>query len=292
MRRLLAILLAVLSLTAKAATLHTIITNGSWAVSTQRNLVIFGDGWTSQAAFLRYCTNAATAWTNQAVWCGHPERWNVYAVHTNSVEDGTDVGGVFKNTVMDGAITGDAISIDATKRGNVYNDALFGTPLYDPAPLTVTVVNDGTYAGTSGGQIQSRISTNDTYGWDILYHEATGHTFANLKDEYDHAGITTEAADSSVKNLATSTTEGTNKWPFAVAVLGTPSLVSAGAYRPSDTCKMRALPAVYCLVCSNTISTNWLALTGLSAGGGGSSEPYIPSRPSFLNFGTLRIGNP
>ena len=284
MTRLLAILLAILSLTARGYELTTVQACSTNALT----LVFYSCGWTAseKANFLRFVTNAAGTINGQSWTAGYSNRIKILAVMTNDPNSGID-GNTSDNsyTTYGGYITaGNSCRIDVAKLGAVKTAAGL-----DELPAIV-VLNVGNYAGTTisiAAGMRLVMTTNAEVN--ILAHEL-GHYVPGmdyprspLADEY------TGGTDFALTNAAASLSAATNQWLTEFPSLY-PPVSRDGGYVPTSTCKMDNVSNPFCLVCSNQLSRALFSIAGISSGGG--SSPYIPPRPSFLNFGTLRIGNP
>ena len=293
MTRLASILFLILGLAARGSELVVIQQCNTQAL----RYVFIGDGYTSseRVKFLSFVSNRVNELNTQSWLCGYSNRVAVSAVLTNSPVSGVTASAPNSDTPLGGYINGRTGRHDFSKRITIITDAGLSTD----TNFFVVVLNSGDYAG-SGINSAATITTNATAG--LMMHEighvlgapffldpGTNSISAALGEEYT-GGLDPSGPPYYANNAAT-LANATNQWLRFVPWVGAPVSMD-GYYIPTATCNMQTLGNSFCGVCSNALATAFLAEWAGITNSGGGDTPYIPTRPSFLNFGTLRIGNP
>lgn len=242
---------------ATTPTYNVVVDNGP---STNRvDLVFLGDGYTANLIDTTYVNhiNAELQYMfqTQDPLTRYQHFFDVYRVNVVSNQTGADVPpqGIYRDTALDASYYYDGVTdrllyINESKANAAISTALAGTNI-TPEMKFVTV-NDSIYGG--GGGNYAVYAGANSYSNDIAVHES-GHSFANLADEYDYSGgATYTGAEPSEPNVTISATG--QKWAAWKGYVEPdyPELGTVGAYqgamyctygiyRPTLTSKMQAL---------------------------------------------------
>ncbi len=294
--------LAVISFT---PTLTTLYSNG--VPSNRINIVLLAEGYKTNE-FPQFLVDAANVASNLLATPPYNEYtnyFNAYSITVASAESGSDhytpstsLKNTYFNSTYDSYSIPRLITVPPNDRdANTANGTgkiqtlLTNATLFPNQPwaatvlpqinannrLVVLVVNDTSYGGS--GQppdpanpfpiaVTSLGSIGGVSALDIVAHES-GHTFANLADEYstafpgftptEHANATTQTNLNSVPwktwilNGVPSPTPDVADYSSLVGVFEGAQYQTNGWYRPRHDCKMSHLGIPFCEVCSEAI---------------------------------------
>jgi hypothetical protein len=263
----LTLIIAVLLLSALQTSAAVNLIFGDGAAKNRLRMIFVSEGYTSSqiANFANDVKTIYNQFATQKFYSIFGGAINVYGVDTISQQSGADPSPSSNtvNTAFDASFGNSGIDrllcVNDTK---VRNFLIGKIKNYDPNyDITVVVVNSTTYGG-SGGQIACT-SVNSSAP-QVAIHE-TGHSFANLADEYSDAypGWT----QTEMPNSTHYTTRAQIPWAIwisAATPIPTPDnatyndsvglfegcqYMTTGWYRPWRTCQMRALGNPFCKVC-------------------------------------------
>ncbi|MFR9496391.1 MAG: M64 family metallopeptidase [Rikenellaceae bacterium] len=247
-----------------------VITLQSATVGDGINLVFVGDGFidTDMASGGEYETRMTEAMENyfsEEPYATYRSRFNVYAVKAVSKHDGVADNGVndtaFSSVLTDGTtfISGDSNTVMdyALKVPSI-------TSIYDLS--IVVVINSSRYAGTCYMYYPSDasiaycpiVSYDNEQFRQIIVHEAGGHGFAKLLDEYAYSGTISDSEKSAFTiqsseygwgaNVDITNDPTTIQWAHFLADSRYDNFIGiyegaltyeSGAYRPTDVSIMR-----------------------------------------------------
>ena len=257
--------------------------------SNRINLVILSEGYTAEELTTKFPADARTimeGFLEAEPYREYRDYVNVFTIAVASAQSGSDhpSRGIARNTYFNSTYDSygqerlltippnDLNGSYAQGQGKV--DALLAqfVPDYD---LAVMVVNDPEYGGAGGKT--SIVSVNE-FATEIAVHE-TGHTFADLADEYEFAAPQVPKLER--PNVTQQTSRGAIKWRswiLASTPIPTPKTLDpntgwpqyfdqvglfeganyspTGWYRPKFSCKMNSLGAPFCEVCAETLTLN------------------------------------
>jgi hypothetical protein len=241
-------------------TLHHI--RGDANDSSLINIVFLSEGYTAnlELTFLTNVTNVTEVMFSKEPYKQYSAYFNVWGIFVPSQENGADhpQQNVFKNTIF-GATFNTTIErlVTFTEYSKAYDLLAEHLPDYDIVGL---LVNDAQYGG-SGGQII--VATTSSYSPLIVLHEI-GHSFAQLRDEYEEEGGRNPVESYNVTALTNRDLVPWKNWILAQTPLPTPETVdysnvvglfegamyqTKGWYRPKLQCIMRSLDTSFCEVC-------------------------------------------
>lgn len=258
---------------AQSFDVDTIMMNGRTASCI--NIVLLGDGYkiAELSKFELDAKNLINAFFTQTPFSQYRNYFNVFIIKVPSNESGAATN---PNSLIDnyfGSTFGYA-GIDRllvpTNTTNVINVLANNFPEYDQV---IMLVNSPDYGG-SGGWVATA-STNVSV-IELLLHE-TGHSFANLADEY--------WAGSQYAREAINMTQETNleklRWKnwYGDFDIGLYPHTDPTWYRPHQSCKMRALENSFCSVCGEGIIEQIHSLV----------SPLISYYPVNTNIDTLNF---
>ena len=233
--------------------------------------VVLGDGYTAANLAAGQFTTAAntfvSAFGNKSPWDVLFLGTNVYRIDVESNEQGSDneTFGVLKDTYFNSSFWVNNIerllAIDGTgfSRAVTAANNFVGYGLWD---FLFVLVNSTKYGG-SGGSIA--VSSVHSLAPEILLHES-GHTFANLADEYSdaypgfppgdpEANVDFDFSGPNLKWLIWVTpgvplpTVPQSSYPNSVGAFEGARYLTTGIYRPVYNCEMRSLNQLFCPVC-------------------------------------------
>ncbi|MFI3298483.1 MAG: M64 family metallopeptidase [Rikenellaceae bacterium] len=187
-----------------------VITLQKATVGTGIDIVIMGDGFVEDAMgdggeYESVMTRAMEHFFSEEPYITLRDRFNVYMVKAVSKGDGVD--GV--NETVFSCAFGEATLISGNS-SKCFEYALKVPTISNTNDLTViTVLNAYNYAGTCVMYFNNDaavaycpiVFNDDEYFRQIIVHEAGGHAYAKLKDEYDYGGTITESGISYVENM-------------------------------------------------------------------------------------------
>jgi hypothetical protein len=281
MKSLYALLLLVLiSLTARAQTLDTIIFNGD--SDEHINVLILGDGYTgSNLNNGKLNTDAmsfATALLNESPYQEYANFYNFFIIKRASVQIGADhpatatdvtepafpvqVRNTAYNNTFDVSSIHRLLAPDAAGKTLALTDAMNLFPNFDQL---IMLVNDPNYGGSGASDLA--VASLEASANEIAIHEM-GHSFAGLADEY-YAG---DVFSAEKPNMTTNTNVSTVKWKNWLSTngigiyphtcpLGAASVCNADPAfdefaqwrKPHNSCKMQFLGSDFCSVCKEAI---------------------------------------
>jgi len=254
---------------AQTAMLYTLVTNGP--ATNRLNIVIFSEGYTTEDLTNRFLSDATNVFENFFPFEPYAEYQNyinVYAVavpssisgsthldNTTFVRNATYFNSTFDVT-WDRIVTIPPYNLDTTAADGMGKvTALLKSLLPNVltnSVLPVLLVNAPSYDGGSGGPISINTTKPSTLE-SISMHE-TGHTLAQLGDEYNY-GYTDVLLNTSLEANTTATTNlQTLKWKAWVQP-GTPIPTEeaddryagvVGVFRGGDYTTNDFHPALYC----------------------------------------------
>jgi hypothetical protein len=232
------------------------------------NMVFLGDGYTQaqQAQFITDVQANMKAFFACPPWGNYRNYCNVYAISVVSAQSGADhpQQGTSVSTYFEATFgTG---SMERLVTLGSYNKV---TPLltqfvpgYD---FVCVLVNDPEYGGSGGSIAVATMNSASTF---LILHE-TGHSFANLADEYTSAYTSAQE----MKNVTAHTTRDQIRWNIWIAAstpLPTPATSAyynvigifegamyqtTGWYRPKYDCTMRSAGVLkFCEVCREEVA--------------------------------------
>lgn len=224
------------------------------------DLVILGDGFTAaQIASGAYAAEVEAQ--VQRLFGEEPYReyaafFNVHRVDVTSAQAGSDHPelGVFVDTALDGTYNCSniprLICVSTTNVNAVIARSAIPANARD---IVLVLVNDTEYGGSGGAIAVASLHASAT---ELVLHE-TGHTFAQLADEYTDSPPACQTSEPSSVNATRETRREFLKWrhwvdpgtpiPTTGTANGIPGLYQgavycvSGAYRPTFNSKMRSL---------------------------------------------------
>ncbi len=244
------------------------------AVDNRINLLIMGDGYTSnQASDFNADVDSVIAYMQTfEPYLSYSNFVSYDRVFTASAQTGADkpaacfgASAVTVDTAFDGSYCIASIRRLLTVSSSKIFTAAAASPDWDEI---IVIVNDEEYGG-SGGSF-STFSTNDDAN-DIFIHEY-GHSFTGLADEYDSAfpgfpACSDISQPSCEANVTDVTVRNNIKWSYFIGPstpVPTPETsqfsnviglfegaryLENNMYRPKDECNMRLLNRDFCAVC-------------------------------------------
>lgn len=265
------------TVTAPAASMQTILTNGPTA--NRLNVVMLSEGYTSNqlSQFLVDATNAVNALLSLPPYLEYQRYFNAFAISVASNQSGADHPqyGFYRDTYFNSTFDGTSDRIitippnsqdtnSANGQGKV--DALLQT--FMPSwSLAILLVNDGTPGG-SGGKIAIASAGSDP---SLFVHEC-GHALGGLGDEYDSAYADQTVSSVEQPNTTRQTNRASVKWnawidptipvpttpqdsyPGVIGLFEGANYQATGWYRPKLDCLMRSYGGVpFCEVCRETM---------------------------------------
>ncbi|MCL2727367.1 MAG: M64 family metallopeptidase [Bacteroidales bacterium] len=190
----------------------TQLSDGSWYAFQRHtdgngiDLVFMGDGYTAteiaQGKYVNDLQKAIEGFFEVQPYKAYQSYFNVYIVGAVSAESGIGINGVAKNTKFS-AFHGEGTHMEA--KNSVCFEYARKAPIAAIEKTVITLVANSTkYGGTchfssSGWAIAICPSDADNYLKPIVQHEAGGHGFAKLADEYYSLG--TEISDEEKERL-------------------------------------------------------------------------------------------
>ncbi len=249
-------------------------------------IVVMGDGYTATdlgtGAFTTAAASLGSAIEAKSPWNLLFGATNMYRVDIESNESGADneVVGVMKDTYLNSSFWVNdierllALTGDGYYKAILAADAQVGAGVWD---MILVLVNSTKYGGSGGGIAVSSINSASS---EVVIHE-TGHTIADLADEYETAypGFPPGDAEPNVDYDSAGTGLKWLTWVDAGTPLPTPEsspylttvgafegarYLTTGIYRPWYNCEMRSLNRPFCPICqeAHVISfTNLVSLT-------------------------------
>ena len=163
-----------------------LITNIYTGPRSQRlNIVVFGDGYTTNQAalFQTHVTNVVidSLFTKEP-YNAYSSYFNVFSIFTASLQEGADhpESSDDKDTYFDSTYNCYGIQrlLTVQQSGRVYTLLSQFVPDYN---IVVVIVNDSVYGGSGGA---FAVTSIHNLAPDIMFHEL-GHSFGNLADEYE-----------------------------------------------------------------------------------------------------------
>jgi hypothetical protein len=270
------VLLLVPGLSFGIGTLTQIVDNGPR--EHRLNIVVLGDGYTAgqEALFNGHAANLSSYYFTVSPFDSYAGYYNVFTIFVASNESGSDhpSTGWYRDTYFSSTYDSYGITRLITIPPNDHNpsyaagqgrvDALLAehVPEYD---LVLLIVNDWQYGG-SGGMVA--ITSINSSAPEIAMHEL-GHSFGDLADEYED--YTPGYSGHEAPNATAETNRDFVRWADWIlesTPIPTPENTGysdvvglfEGAvyehfdwYRPKLNCKMRALNAPFCEVCSQEL---------------------------------------
>ena len=281
------------------ATLTTLFTNGP--TTNRINVVVLSEGYTS-SQLAQFLVDARVAVSNLlavAPYNEYSNYFNAYAISVASAQSGSDhytptinLVDTYFNSTYDSYGTQRLITIPPNDRDGAYADgegkvdALLQSlmPEYD---LVILLVNDTQYGGSGGVTLISSLNSSAA---EIVRHES-GHTFANLADEYTTAypgwvpvekpNATTETNYSLIKwgpwidGGTPIPTPQTSAYAQVVGVFQGAEYQTTGWYRPKLDCKMNHLNTNFCEVCrEQLVKSTYLQINPI--------DSFAPATTSLL----------
>jgi len=288
-------------------TLSTILTNGP--TTNRVNIVILSEGYTS-AQLGQFLVDAASQMNTFFSWMPYQEYrsyFNVFAISVASTNSGSShpLTGDIRNTYFSSAYdtnTEEVITIPPNYRNTNYShgqgkvDALLQA-LLPECDLPILLVNSPQHGGSGATNLTITALNFPPYS-DIVVHE-TGHTFADLADEYDYVTLF-NLPKAEKPNSTAQTNRATIKWnswilpdtlvptppdPTNALVVGLfqgAQYQSTGWYRPKLDCKMRTLGVDFCEVCSEALVKSIYQRLRLI-------DSFLPSTTSFSVVSTQSV---
>ena len=276
---------------------------GDGAPANRIRIIFVSEGYTS-SQIARFDADARRTYgqfINETFYSVFNAAINAYEVDTVSQDSGADPtpSNNTVNTAFDASFGNSGIDrLLCVNDAKVSSFLLKKIPNYDPNyDITLVVVNSSTYGG-SGGQIACT-SVNSSAP-QIAVHE-TGHSFANLADEYTDAYPGWTQAE--YPNSTHFTTRAQIPWAAWIAQsvpLPTPDVtayadsvglfegcqyMTTGWYRPQHTCKMQTLGIPFCKVCTEAHAVSaWDQLSAID-----SVSPATADTVRLPGQGTLSV---
>lgn len=259
MKKLLILLLFLISASVVAQSFETVLLRSNGPEDKRINFVILGDGYSAaeQTLFLLDAEELIDYLFDKEPFSHYEDYFNVYAIKVISPESGvkhpanaTDVNEpVFPMSNPDNFLQttfdyGNIHRCIYSLNHNLTTQVLAAnTPFFDEAYV---LVNSPYYGGCAG--VYSYFSKNEL-AHEVMVHEL-GHSFAGLADEYYFAP-TGESPNKTQNN-----NPQTNRWRNWIGTNGVdiyPHAENPTWYRPHESCIMRSLNNEFCSVCSETI---------------------------------------
>jgi hypothetical protein len=238
------------------------------------NMVFLGDGYqiTEMQKYLNDVRTTLAKVFLESPYKEYKTLFNVYAIEVPSNESGTDhpgkaadcgslVDSVFKkDTYFDTSFDIGSIHrlLVVQNTARVYEVLKNNFPEYD---IIMMVVNHNWYGG-SGGAIA--VYSTNSLSAEVAIHE-TGHTFANLSDEYDYGypqsgryygiNVTPISARDSIPWKSWIDSYVPVPTPLDLGYFNSVGLfegayyTTKGMFRPKVTCKMRDTGSPFCEIC-------------------------------------------
>ncbi|MFH1762381.1 MAG: M64 family metallopeptidase, partial [bacterium] len=251
----------------------TILANGD--KNKQINIVFISEGYTSDE-FDKYGTDANWILDNmmeQNPYNVYKKYFNAFIIKVPSGESGSDHPdiNVYKDTYFSYYFNCSNIKQLICYSGSPLTVLRDNFPSYD---IALMIVNDTAYGGSGGAVAATSINKKSV---EIALHEL-GHSFANLKDEYEILyeqyipsegyNVTAETVRENIKwntwieGLTPIPTPETSSYNSVIGLFEGACYRPAGWYRPKYLCKMRALNSPFCAVCLEKHIKNIYQLTG------------------------------
>jgi hypothetical protein len=296
------LLMLTVSLHAQTSTLFTVQNNGPRAE--RINIVFLSEGYTTadMPNFATHVNNAMNTLFTKEPWAQYRSYCNVFRIEIASNQSGCDNGntsgsGGTRDTYFNAGFNTPSVtqlltlgSGGATKAYNLLNTHV---PEYD---VPVVLVNDTKYGGAGGSISVASVHSSSAL---VVEHES-GHSFANLADEYDTEYLIYSPAERS-NNTAQTTREliRWNHWIDATTPLPTPETSTydalagifegsmyrtTGWYRPHNNSLMKNLNRPCGQINREQFVLKFYNLVSTHDGYSPSTTSSTVTAPSTLNF--------
>ncbi len=219
--------------------------------ATRINFTLLGDGYTAgeQDKYATDADNIITDFFNEIPYSNYTNFFNVHRITVISEESGADhpvddIGASHPvldvNTALGGSFHwGGSVHRLLYCQNNLVQAEVAAN--YPASDQELVVINTAFYGG--GGGALSVFSTHPSAS-DLCIHE-TGHSFANLGDEYDSGN------NSERPNITSTTNAGDTRWDDWIGMNGVGEFGrNASTLKPVDgECMMEFLSRPFCSVC-------------------------------------------
>ncbi len=238
--------------------------------SNRLDIVFLGDGYrvTEMEKFDRDIRAFADHLLQTQPYAAYRHAINIHKVNVISRDSGIDRPslGLYRDTALDMTFdfegVPNAVYAPVESEYKIYRAAA----LVPEADLIVVLVNERDLGGSSGPLKNISVVTTHARGPELLLHEL-GHSFAFLADESDGPSAPPLREPTKANVTLERTREGlrqVGKWDYwieeaipaptpesysGVGIFEGGFGVSRGVFRPTRTCKMRALGQPFCPVC-------------------------------------------
>lgn len=157
----------------------------SGPVSERINIVVFGDGYTTNEALLfqTHVTNVVVNYLfTQEPYRSYREYHNIFSITTASLESGADrpATSTVKDTYFDATFGSGSLDrlLTLKQSSRVYSLLSQFMPIYS---IVIVIVNSSVYGGSGGSLAVTSVNGSAPQ---IMFHEL-GHSFGQLADEYE-----------------------------------------------------------------------------------------------------------
>ncbi len=277
--------------------------------------VVFGDGYTAANLAAGQFTTAANTFVNSF---GGRSPWdvlflgtNVYRIDVESNEQGADKDSTqtnLRDTYFNSSFWVNGIerllAIDGTGYTRAVNAAnsFVGYGLWDNLFI---LVNSTKYGGSGGTAAVSSVHSSAP---EIFLHE-TGHTFADLADEYSdpypgyppgdpEPNVDFDYSGSALKWLVWVTpgvplpTPPSSPYLSSIGAFEGARYLTTGIYRPAYMCEMRALGYQFCPICKEAHVNRYTNMVRLldAAAPAWNTNVMLPLTPTTITLTPIPIG--